>query len=388
MSGVPQVLIETPRAALRSLLPGERSVEAWHQAITAELARNLGPVHAGLFATPIAAAAAFAWTVPGAEIRRYSDLPAESRRALTAAIGSLLSDIRRLAESGAAPAVAAAWPALREVPDYTHVFAVDGRPVLAAWGHVGLAGRPGLFARLDDGLPWRPPPRAPWPRYAAAGGGLMLFALAAGLLLPLLAPWIMAGPNACRIGTDQLALFDEQNRAAERNNELHALLASLQADEGRRRLQCPLPAAAALEPPQVPPPPSQPAALPEQRWEQHDLSMLQGCWHKRTNMSTIDEITNIVRGVQEWTLCFDGHGNGEQTLLWTDGVRCRNALRAEFADEILQFTDAQRCSGDAGRFMRMMSSKCRRVDDSHAACDMLTTEGPNQGRVAEGSFER
>jgi hypothetical protein len=393
MSGSTRTLIDSPFDSLRQVLPAARSTEAWHQAITDELRQRLGPAHAALFARPLHGANSIAWAAEGQDVRRFSDLPNDGRRALTAAIGSMLSDIRRLVESGTAPAVAAAWPALREVPDYTHVFAVDGRPVLAGWGHLSSSGRSGLFARVDDGLAWRAPPRPPWRTYATAFVGLGLLAVAAGLLLPLLAPWIIPSPASCTVSPEQLAMLRQQNTLTRRNHELYALLADLRDREGRERLQCPLPRQQALaEPPPVaaplpppaapvpppaaaPRPPQPPPALPEDRWNQRDLSLLNGCWHKYTNMVTVQLGTGIRNSVRSWQLCFHGAGQGHQTIVWTDGATCNGDLRASFnSGGTLELKDVSNCQGS--RRMVPAESTCRRLSDSEAECDMRDQQGP------------
>ena len=236
---------------LRSLLPPGRDVAAWHAALSEEIARHLSPAHALLLARPERAEGGTAWVADGAARSRYADLPADGRRALAAATGAILSDIRRLAESGAAPAVRDAWPALREIPDMGHLFAVDGRPVLAAWGHAGGGGASGRLARLDDGVPWRAAPRAPWGRYGAALVALAALALAAGLLLPWASPWLVDPPAACAIVPGQLDAMRGQMELEGRGQELRTLLATLTEETGRRQLQCPIPAA---------PPPARPGA--------------------------------------------------------------------------------------------------------------------------------
>src|SRR5207248_1513055 len=131
--------------------------------------------------------------------------------ALLHAAGAILSDIRRLAESGEAPAVAACWPALREIPDLGMLYAADGRPVLAGWGAVASAA-PGprlVLASADDGRPWRARPRPPWAVYAAAGAAIAILGLAAGLLLPALALPRATGA-VCHADPADLAALNEQ----------------------------------------------------------------------------------------------------------------------------------------------------------------------------------
>ncbi len=273
-------LLEAAPGGLRSLLPPGRDLPAWHAVLAEEIARHLSPAHALLLARPEHAEGGTAWVAEGLARSRYADLAVEGRRALDRAAGAILSDIRRLAESGAAPAVRKAWPALREIPDMGHLFAVDGRPVLAAWGHAGEGGASGRLARLDDGVPWRAAPRRPWGRYGAALGVLAALALAAGLL-PWAGPWLVDPPAACAVVPGQLDAMRGQMELESRGQALQTLLATLVEETGRRQLQCPIPAA--------PPPPARPpaprAALPQSQWGQRDVSMLKGCWSLVSEMS-------------------------------------------------------------------------------------------------------
>jgi hypothetical protein len=254
MSGSALLLDRRRLATLRPLLP-DRSPTEWHAALVAEITAGLGPAHAAVLATPVAEGEELAWYAQGSRSRGFTALPVVDRRALTEALAAILSDIRRLGESGAAPTVTAAWPSLREVPDLDAVFAVDGRPVLTAWAQMNAkAERPaGLLARFDDGLPWQPPPRFPVRVWALAGGVLAALALAAGVLLPLFGAALFPPVPQCTVDPASLAIYQEANREAERQNALEAELARLEEERGRRRLACPLPVA-----PPPPPPPPQP----------------------------------------------------------------------------------------------------------------------------------
>lgn len=371
-------LAEAAPGDLRALLPPDRDPLAWHAALTEEIARHLSPAHALLLARPERTEGGTAWVSDGTARSRYADLPAEGRRALDAATGAILSDIRRLAESGAAPAVQEAWPALREIPDMGHLFAVDGRPVLAAWGHAGGAGASGRLARLDDGVPWRAVPRRPWGRYGAALGALAALALAAGLLLPRAAPWLVDPPAACAIVPGQLDAMRGQMELESRGQELQTLLATLTEEVGRRQLQCPVPAA----PPPAPPPAPR-AALPQSQWGQRDVSLLQGCWSLATEMAIRrgDEGPGV--RLRSWRMCFDDHGVGRQTETLEDGRSCDGPLAATFEGDRLRVTESPRCTGPDLR-MGHGELLCRRVSDAEAQC---TGRNPN-GTTFEATFKR
>src|SRR6185312_3014079 len=129
-------LVETPHGSIRSLLPQGRDAAAWHPALASEIAAHLSPSHAAILAVPVPGRDGIVWQADAREARRYAELASPDREALMRAVRVILSDIRRLAESDAAPSVAQCWPALREIPDLGMLFAADGRPVLAAWGAV------------------------------------------------------------------------------------------------------------------------------------------------------------------------------------------------------------------------------------------------------------
>lgn len=380
-------LVEVRGGVLRPLLPPGRDLAAWHAALTDEIARHLSPAHAALLAPPQPTPSGTAWLTDGARWSRFADLPAADRARLTEAVGAILSDLRRLAESGAAPAVRAAWPALREIPDMGHLFAVDGRPVLAAWGHAGT-GAPGFLARYDDGVPWRAAPRPPWGLYGATLGMLALLALSAGLLLPAAGLWLVPPPAACAIPPEQLAALDDQLREGARGDELRTQLAALTEDLGRRQLTCPIPVlpqpAAPPAPPAAPPPR---ADLPQDRWDRRDIALMEGCWALTTTLSVTNQGTGRVARVRAWRMCFDGRGRGNQVIELEDGRRCEGRLAAEFdAADALRVTEPATCNGPTLELTRS-ERLCRRVSDTEATCDGHVL-GTAPGRTYTGRFRR
>ncbi len=390
-------LLETRDGTLRPLLTGADLV-ASHAALQAEIASQLSPAHAALLARPVRTGSGTAWEAEG-RATVYADLPAEGRRALERAIGAILSDIRRLAESGTAPHVRAAWPALAEVPDMGHVFAAEGRPVLAAWGHAGVSGR--LLA-WDDGVAWRAKPKQPWLAYAT----LACLALLAGLLLPRAAPWLVPAPAACAVPPGQLAALDAQLREDARGQELRTLLATLTDEVGRKQLLCPLPTVAAppapppvlVPPPPAPPPPPPPpappppppprAALPQDRWADKDLSLLAGCWSLVTSL-TASQNNDPSRHtpVQAWQMCFGATGQGHQTIKLADGRQCAGPLSAAFQGDRLVVNEPEQCTGPS-LTMNKSNRICRRQNDAQALCTGTMLVGPAAGMTYAGLFKR
>lgn len=376
-------LIEAAPGALRLLLPPGRDPVMWHTALTGEITRHLSPAHAQILARPERIDGGMAWLADGSARSRYADLDWESRRALDAAAGAILSDIRRLAESGAAPAVRQAWPALREIPDMGHLFAVDGRPVLAAWGHSG-DGAAGRLARFDDGVPWRAAPPPAWGRYGAALGVLAALALVPGLLLPLAASWFVDRPAACVIVPGQLEAMRGQMELDSRGQELRTLLATLTEDVGRRQLLCPI---ATL--PQPAPTPNQPprADLPQDRWERHDLTMLEGCWSLYTTITVKNADLTQSSRIRTWRQCFDGHGSGQQAVVLEDGRQCEGVLAVAFGqDAVLHVTEPVACRGSLQ--LNRSERLCRRLSDAQAECDGRIIEGSLSGHSYIGRFQR
>jgi hypothetical protein len=400
------LLVETRTRDLRRLLPERHDPAEWHARLIGEISAYLSPAHAAVFAAPRLMSDGIAWETPAAETRRFAELTPADRGALGDALGVILSRIRRLAESGKTPAVAACWPALREIPDLSMVFACDGAPVIAGWGHVsaGASQPSGLLARYDDGVPWRPPPRPPWPLYGGAIAGLIVLALLAGLLLPLARARVFGTVAECTIDPNSRTLLADTAREQARHANLQSELAALIEERGRRRMDCTL---AQLPPPPrpVPPPPpatppasqpaptapqarTQPAALDRQRWDQHDLAMLEGCWHRYTNMVTKVIATGEVEPVTEWKICFDRAGRGHQSIVWSNGQRCQNPLRAEFRpDNTVHIRDLERCRGPGFFFVRGEAT-CHQVSETEASCPRTELEGPDAGHVVSGEFRR
>lgn len=406
MSGTGMLDLARLRAdTLRAVLPEGRSPADWHRALTAEIAAGLSPAHAAVLAAPEQDAGEIVWRAPGQRQRRFGELPVADRRALNEALAAILSDIRRLAESGAAPTVAAAWPALREVPDHDSVRAVDGRPVLVAWGHIAAraSAPPGLLARLDDGHPWQA--STPWPKrqWALAGAALAAFALAAGLLLPMALAALFPPLPQCTLDPANLDVYRDAARAAEENDALQAELARLEQELARRRLQCALPAAPAPEPPPAPPPPeppppppprpqppprpTPPPALPRDAWDRGDLRMLEGCWRNTAPMSTFDHIRRRAFPVRSWQFCFDASGNGRQVLVWEDGNRCEGPIRAQFQGRNMIINELSQCRGPQVS-LYLGRQNCTRIDDNEAECVRTELEGPSPGPKPPGRFKR
>jgi hypothetical protein len=350
---------------LAPILPPGRDLSGWYEAVTEEIAQHLTAAHASLLARPEASPSGTAWIVPDADWRRQADLPVADRGALLRALGAIRSDIRRLAESGVAPAVAAAWPVLWTVPDLSYVFAVAGRPVLAGWSLPNeYAGT--VLDRYDDGVGWVAPSRTPWRIYCLTLGTLAVLALAAGLLLPLMRLDLARPPTMCKAVPGQLALMREQAAAAVNGDQLRTTLAALTGELGRRQLTCPLRQAPRAPLPASVPTPLPRADLPQEQWQRHDLSMLEGCWNL-TSRLFLGSQGQHTEPVSVWRMCFGRSGQGSQTEGTQLDGNCHGPVAAQFDGDKLQITEPQNCFGPNLRLNRM-ELLCARVGDSRADC--------------------
>lgn len=370
-----------PTAHARSRLPPGRDIAGWHLVLTQTVASALSPAHAQLFAQPVPSPIGMGWETEGNSVVAFGDLAPEDKLRLASVIGSILSDIRRLVESGHAPALVPLWPIIRDVPDPAHVFLVSGRPVLAAWGHHGDNG--GFCAGIDDGLagaaaaPVAASLAYRWPSYALALGLFALVSLLAGALVPWLSRMI-GPPSACQAGAAQLAAVSDLQQFQLQGQNLQTVLAQLVEETAQRRLQC--------HRPQVQGPSSPLPGLSQAQWDHQDISVIKGCWHRFTNMSVVQLKTNKVLSVKDWHMCFDEKGSGTQTIELTDGDSCTGPLAAHFDGKSLVINEPAACVGS----MDMVHSKttCKRDSADEASCISMDDVGPHVGQSVESRFRR
>lgn len=133
------------------------------------------------------------------------------------------------------------------------------------------------------------------------------------------------------------------------------------------------------------------ADFPAAKWRNHDLSMLDGCWHRFSNMITIDINSGMKKDTRNWLLCFDKNGQGRQSLTWTDDVSCQGLIHARFAGDVLVI-DADICHGGS-RYLLAETYHCTRRDARVSDCLGLAQD-PRYRRekswasAADGLFRR
>lgn len=273
-----QPLITLSLDGHRAILPPGQDHAGAHRALAALLSETLGPEVTGFFAPVSATEQGMSFFAPEGRVARFAELDATGRERLRAEIGRIISALRRAAALAVAkdPARAGQLPALVaaaiEIPSFEQVFAHEGRPVLAGWGMApaNAPGGLGLLRELDDGKPADAPARAPLAALGAALLSLALLGTAAAFAAPWIARWMTPEAGMCRVEQGDLDAMRTLLLERERERELRHRLAALEEELGRRRAECPLPAAPPPPPPPPPPapePPRQPEPRPEPRPE-------------------------------------------------------------------------------------------------------------------------
>ncbi|WP_431282628.1 hypothetical protein ACQW02_25020 [Humitalea sp. 24SJ18S-53] len=367
----------------------------------------MGPHHAALLATPAEGAEAIAWDAPGSAMRGLTGLNRHDRAVFAASLTLLLSDIRRAAETARAQGdtdKAALLDLARMVPVQDTVFAVDGAPVLAAWGFAAPEGPVvSALARFDDATVAAPVARdraALWITAAA----LVAFGAAALFAAPVLRGMLEPPLPACQVDTAQLAALRELEQAREQGRALAGEREALRLARGRQQQDCPLPQApppppvpAAPEPeptlppapppprPTPPPPPPPRTDLPADRWNRGDVALLEGCWNLASDYRTRDVRTGRINTVRAWRVCFDRAGQGRQTLTFDNGAVCEGPARGSFEGRNLLIDDVSdlQCNDQSYIFRRI--SRCERANDTRAECE---TTQPGQGTRSRVTFQR
>ena len=251
-------------------------------------------------------------------------------------------------------------------------------------------------------------------RIVLAAGTLIALALLAVAIAWLLRPWLLAaiggGATVCRVPESERQIIAALAAEREREADLRRDLASLGDRLSTARAQCKAPPAPpprkveavpppapppepkpkrVAEAPRPPPPPKQeeappsppedepppeappdaPRDLPRERWDARDITMLEGCWTRLSNMSIQDIRTRQIRGVQHWRMCFDRGGQGSQEIALDNGVNCRGRLAASFQGDgrlALDDTEDIRCSDGSKVFRR--EGACEPTSDHEAEC--------------------
>ena len=112
-----------------------------------------------------------------------------------------------------------------------------------------------------------------------------------------------------------------------------------------------------------------PVDIPEEDWEDRDIGLLEGCWSLINDMQVTDLETTVAYPVEDWRICFDESGVGEQTIVYRNGTRCTGAIQADFLpDGRLRFADERDIACDGGFVIFRIINECTRLPDGTARC--------------------
>ena len=129
---------------------------------------------------------------------------------------------------------------------------------------------------------------------------------------------------------------------------------------------------------EAPPPPA--PDIPEEAWEDRETDFLEGCWTLVSDYATRDIETGELSWVASWEMCFDAEGNGQQTLVYDNGVTCQGGVEAAFTEDgrlqVLDVDDVS-CDNNSSIFQRMMV--CDRRPDGTAYCQTRSLETGGEG---------
>ena len=164
---------------------------------------------------------------------------------------------------------------------------------------------------------------------------------------------------------------DDDPPAAEPPDDVAALTETPPAPgiPGRRPEPPPLP-----DPPPAPPPPAAPpeppADIPEQAWNNRDLSVMEGCWRLVSDYQIFRFDTMEPRSVTRWQMCFGANGFGSQQIVMDDGTVCSMGVRAQFLpDGRMRLADpADTTCSDGTVLVRRTDIDCARRPDGTAHC--------------------
>lgn len=138
---------------------------------------------------------------------------------------------------------------------------------------------------------------------------------------------------------------------------------------------------------ELPPPPPVPEEIPEEAFEERDVSYLQGCWSLSSDYRLREINSGRITRVRGWQMCFDADGQGIQNLTFDNGVECAGSVGARFGQDgglAVNDLDEVSCSDGTRIFRREID--CRRTREGSVDCSSIQPTRPNSG--AEVSFSR
>ncbi|MDE0047540.1 MAG: hypothetical protein OXU19_17055 [bacterium] len=216
-----------------------------------------------------------------------------------------------------------------------------------------------------------------------------ILALLGVALLSALAAWaaLLIIPS-CGLDLGPLGRLDRCPPPAERSTELESQIErqALLTDRlnALQRQLAMLPDCPPPPPPPSPEPPPDPDRLDAEKWQEGDITLLEGCWSLASDYSVEDVETGEVTDVETWEMCFDVHGRGNQEIVMSDNRTCSEPVTAAFAEDgRLRIDDRGdvHCSDRSYIYRRVMT--CDLEPGGEAACQSRQPE-----RGGSGSYVR
>nr|WP_294509948.1 hypothetical protein [uncultured Rhodopila sp.] len=352
--------------------------------ITAAVRHHLGAAAASLFARPEVQGDEIAWTTDlTGPSRRWADLsPAERatmeplRREAGESLAGLIATLRRSGTNTRSGSLSHLLETAMVIPGVEHLRLVGQQLVLTFWGF-RQPGDVGLYPLGAEPLPLPPPPqpvarRRIWP---------WLLGLLALLLLGTAGWWwFTLPPPVVPVPKPEPVVEEPKPPPPPAPTPPPPPPEPKPPEPPPPEPPPPPPAPKPSEPPPPAPPPPPPPAphadLPKQRWDQHDLSVLQGCWslgrEVKVQSYNAFNVPGEVGVARAGRLCLDQAGHGQESTV-TDfpsgRVRCEAPVTATFgASGQLEINrPAVGCNRAQTTWLHAHLS-CVRRDDSLAAC--------------------
>lgn len=198
---------------------------------------------------------------------------------------------------------------------------------------------------------------------------------ACGLRLPFGGTIItICEPPELRAKRDEAVIVEQDNDALLRH------IATLERDLAG--LSC-----IAEKPPPPPPPPPKPkrpktpSGLNPDAFKNGDISVMKGCWQLISVYKTRDIRTGKVTTYKNWRVCFDGNGNGRQTMKATNGVTCSGTIRGRISRNKLIMNESRNIQCSSGSFIYRRDVTCTLDAQGRAHCVGIQPEVGGRGNA-------
>lgn len=131
---------------------------------------------------------------------------------------------------------------------------------------------------------------------------------------------------------------------------------------------------------------SQPKEIDRQDWNSRRIGLLEGCWELDSRFVTTNRQTGEQSRYNNWSMCFDGGGNGREEMRADNGNTCSGSVTGSFnASGALVIEEPGNLQCSDGGFVYRLSSQCTLNDNGTASC---TVSQPEVGGTTKVEFRR